>query len=252
VATSVHTHSGPSPTRGRDSSLGAYARTFGPRIALDLDGEQQLISRAAAGDPDAAGVLIRAHFPLTVRMARGYAGCGVPMEDLLGEACIGLLEAMERYSPARRVRFMTYAVWWIRCRLTRAFVGQARNVRIPRRRLVRRPGQAPPPGEVSLSEPAGSSRAPSTEDQAADPSPSAFVRVDEAERAGALRSAVTTLPPRERRIVERRFGLVGDEPASLQELAGEMGVTKERVRQLEQQAFGRLRVALGRERVPVG
>jgi RNA polymerase sigma factor (sigma-70 family) len=229
-------------TRRRSSSvLGAYARTFGPRGILGRAEELELVERARRGDTDALSALIRAHFPLTVKIALGFEGRGLAMEDILGEACVGLMEAVERFRPELGTRFMTYATWWIRCAVARAVLTQSRNVRLPRRRARCGQGYLP---EVSLSESIPGTEAVALAEKIADATPGSERLVEDRERDVALRRALATLPARERVILERRFGLGQADACSLQALADDMGISKERVRQLEQQAMTRLREGL--------
>ena len=187
---------------------------------------------------------MEAHFPLTVRATRPYADHGVPMEDLLGEALIGIMEAVARYEPSRQLRFMTYATWWIRHHLVRALLRQSRNVRLPRRHQAKGRDGGEIPVEVPLAH------------EGDDPAPGApgdwLVSADmpadqalaDAEEARAVRVALERLPARQRYILERRFGFLGDDPWSLQRIADELRVTKERIRQVERDALSHVRATL--------
>lgn len=225
------------------SLLGAYAGSFPTSRRLSKDEEAELTRAAAAGDRRALERLIQANFPLIVKTALAFRRAGLPLEDLLGEACMGLLEAVARFDPDRGFRFMTYAVWWVRRALVRAVSTQSRNVRIPRHRAAAQ--DAPPwPREVSLADEGDAENPWSLADllEADDEPLDDLVQRDEESRA--VHEALDDLPDRQRYVLEQRFGLVTDETRTLKDVAGELGVTKERVRQIEGQALGKLERAL--------
>lgn len=200
--------------------------------------ERALVQRATAGDATAVHALFEAHFALVVRDARAFLGRGIPLEDLVAEGCLGVLEALSRFDAARGCRFMTYASWWVRRRLGDAVLHN-RVVTVPRRRL-RQPN--PPPREVSLSEPIAAGSHLRVEDLLVKES-EADLATAGAERAAAIRSALAGLTARQRQVLERRYGL-GGEAQTLQAVAADLGITKERVRQVEQRALERLRLTL--------
>jgi RNA polymerase sigma factor (sigma-70 family) len=225
------------------SLLGAYAGSFPSCRRLSKEDEAALTRAAAAGDRRALEGLIAANFPLIVKTALAFRRTGLPLEDLLGEACMGLLEAVSRFDPDRGFRFMTYAVWWVRRALVRAVSTQSRNVRIPRHRAAERDA-APWPRELSLADETDGESAWSLEDllEADDEPLDELVQRDEESRA--VHDALDGLPERQRYVLEQRFGLVTDETRTLKDVAGDLGVTKERVRQIEGQALGKLERAL--------
>lgn len=208
---------------------------------MDAGGERELVRRAQSGDPEALHGLLAAHQPLTLRTVRPFVGCGVPLEDLMAEASIGLIEALARFEPERGLRFMTYATWWIRHSVVRALVAQGRNVRVPRRLLRGRDAQ-PIPVEVPLT--GGGAGASELRAALAVAGDGVDVVFEGAEREEALRDALGRLTARQRLVLERRFGLAGHDDCTLQELATDLGLSKERVRQLEKQAMERVRVLL--------
>jgi RNA polymerase primary sigma factor len=180
-------------------------------------------------------LLFEAHFPLVVRSAVAFAGRGILAEDLVGEACVGFLEAISRFDPARGFRLMTYATWWMRRRLAEAVAQQARAVRLPRRDR----SAAGATREVPWSE------LPPADEARLSIAPDAAAALDRASRRNALRAAVGALRERERAVLVRHHGLSGREE-TLAEIAHDFGVSKERVRQLEAAALARLRDALSR------
>lgn len=229
--------------RGQSSSLlGAYAGSFADCPRLGREEEAELTRRAAAGERAAVERLIQCNFPLLVKSALGFRRRGLPLEDLLGEAMTGLLEAVSRFDPDRGFRFMTYAVWWVRRALVRAVATQSRNVRIPRHRAAAE--GAAWPREVSLTEESGDEASRGLEESLpTDDEPLDEILLRDQEREAVL-AALDELPDRQRYVLEERFGLRTDERRTLLDVAGDLGVTKERVRQIEGQALGRLERAL--------
>jgi RNA polymerase nonessential primary-like sigma factor len=200
-----------------------------------------LVRKAAAGDGPALTRLYEAHFPLLVRIALTYERPGLEAEDLIGEACVGFTEALSRFDPSRQTRFMTYASWWIRQHVVLA-LEHVKNVRLPRRA---RSKMGCGLREVSLSEPGGEETTLALEELIESETATDGSLADCDARHDA-EIAMASLPERHRRLILRRFGLDGsdDEGATLRALAVEMGVSRERVRQLEQDALERMREAL--------
>jgi len=225
------------------SLLGAYAGSFPSCRRLSKEEEGELTRAAAAGDRRALECLIEANFPLIVKTSLAFRRRGLPLEDLLGEACMGLLEAVSRFDPDRGFRFMTYAVWWVRRALVSAVSTQARNVRIPRHRVASTDAAAWP-REISLSEDGEGENSWNLADllEADDEPLDDLVQRDEESRA--VHDALDGLPERQRHVLEQRFGLLTDETRTLKDVAGDLGVTKERVRQIEGQALGEIERAL--------
>jgi RNA polymerase nonessential primary-like sigma factor len=260
------------------SSTGAYLNEIGLTPLLTAEEEWALAERVRAGDSEARRALIEANLRLVVTVARGYVGRGVPLMDLIEEGNIGLIRAVEKFEPERRLRFSTYAMWWIRHGVQYALSHQGRTVRIPvhvlrelaqvlkaRRELTAQFGRAPTLDELAnvvgkrtqdlaelfrVNEHISSLDAPMSEgdDRALiehiieeeDAPPSAS---SEALGGGQLESWLSALTPRQRVVIERRFGLNGEAVQSLAEIARDFGVTRERVRQIQEDAFKRLRKA---------
>lgn len=258
------------------SSTGAYLNEIGLIPLLDAEGERRLGERVRAGDAEARRQMIEANLRLVVAVARGFVGRGVPLLDLIEEGNLGLIRAVEKFDPGRGLRFSTYATWWIREAVQRALMHQGRTVRLPvhvlrelaqvlkaRRELTAGRGRYPtieqlaravgkPAQEVaelfSHAEHIRSLDAPLSEDDgralieqlAAErevPVDSGYVAI----AGGRLPDWLAKLTPRQRFVVERRYGLEGHAVQTLAEIAQELSLTRERVRQIQVEALARLR-----------
>jgi RNA polymerase primary sigma factor len=211
---------------------------------LEPEEERVLLQAARAGDRRALEYLLRANRPYVLKVAGDYRGRGVAFEDLVAEGNLGLLEAAPRYEPARGTRFLTYATWWIRKRMLAALDGQARTVRVPGRFWPSRgkPGVRPAPAvEIRLHGPDGAPIVEHLRDPGALHAEQALVHGESLRR---MCSAVARLSAQERCVLDHRFGLRGEEPRTLQETGAHLRLSRERVRQVEQQAIARLKRAL--------
>jgi RNA polymerase primary sigma factor len=237
--------------------------------------EVALAKRVERGDAAAKERMINSNLRLVVSIAKRYQGGGLPLMDLVQEGVIGLNRAVEKFDWRRGFKFSTYATWWIRQACQRALSGQSTTIRVPthvnerrskifrasrqlaaqldreptRAELAEATGLAPKhvdealdaaEAPVSLNQPVASDGDGELGDLFSDPS-----AADPAEEGTAsaerqeIRRALGALPERERRVVERRFGFEG-EPASLESIGSELGISRERVRQLEEAAFAHL------------
>jgi len=259
--------------------LAEYFAKIGKGVLLTRRQEVSLSRKARSGDRRARRRLIEKNLRLVVSVAKKYRGLGLPFEDLIQEGNIGLMTAVEKFEPEMGNRFSTYATWWIRQAVQRAVADKGRTVRVPvhmgekLRRLARTRGELASelgreptgrelagrlgwteedarfamrvlPDATSLERPVSAEDGASgvgelvTDEQA---SRVAEEVVEEAEMA-LLFEALGRLPERVRYVLVRRHGLDGGEPATLRDLAEELGVSRERVRQLQREAEHRLRL----------
>jgi RNA polymerase primary sigma factor len=271
---------GPADPRGLEAPklLVEYFAKLGKRGLLTRSQEVSLSRKARSGDRRARQRLIEKNLRLVISVAKRYRGMGLPFEDLIQEGNIGLMKAVEKFDPERGFRFSTHATWWIRQAVQRAVADKGRTVRIPAhmgeklRRLARTRGELASelgreptdeelagtlgwteeearfamrvsPDATSLNRPVSAEEGASElRELVGDERASRVAEevVEEAEMA-LLFEALERLPERVRHVLVRRYGLDGDEPATLRELAEELGISRERVRQLQREAERRLR-----------
>ena len=264
---------------GSTDSLTLFMNEVGRHALLTAAEEVELAKRVERGDLAAKERMINSNLRLVISIAKRYQGHGVPLGDLIQEGVIGLNRAVEKFDWRRGFKFSTYATWWIRQACQRAISNLSTTIRVPthvherqvkltraRQRLVAERGEEPTAEElaaasglelrhveealgvaeasVSLNRTIGSTEDGELGDLFSDPT-----ALDPAEEAGEsldrqlVRRAVANLPDRERRVVEMRFG-IDCEPHSLEAIGRELGITRERVRQLEQESLARLQIAL--------
>jgi RNA polymerase nonessential primary-like sigma factor len=260
-----------------------YLNEIGQHALLTADEELTAARAVRDGDFGARQTLIERNLRLVVSIARHYVHRGLALPDLIEEGNLGLMHALSKFDPERGFRFSTYATWWIRQAVERAIVQQARTIRLPAhvvrelsvvQRALRHLENHPPADgreatledvahlidrpvadvarlvhlqEHVLSLDAPLDRDPSvtiaesvTDENAVEPE--LLLHHGELERDVA--AWLAELPERQRRVIERRYGLNGAEIATLDELSREMGVTRERVRQIQAEALDRLRARL--------
>ena len=264
------------------NALQAYLRDIRRTPLLTPQQEFDTAVAARAGDFDARQAMIEHNLRLVVSIAKNYLGRGLPMSDLIEEGNLGLMHAISKFEPERGFRFSTYSSWWIRQSIERAIMNQARTVRLPVH-MVRELNQilrgkyhleaqhhngkdataediadlvGRPVEEVqdilALSEHATSLDAPLDNDPQSslmdmlpgDSEDSPDARAEHHEMTVLVRDWLTKLPDKQRIVIMRRFGLDNDDPATLETLAEEMGVTRERVRQIQQEALVKLKRAM--------
>jgi RNA polymerase primary sigma factor len=261
-------------------SLQLFLNSIGRYPLLTASEEVVLAKAIERGDARAKERMINCNLRLVVSIAKRYRGNGVPFLDLIQDGTIGLNRAVEKFDWRKGYKFSTYATWWIRQAVQRSVSGQSRTIRVPthvheRRQTLNRHtrklevqlGRTPtneelaevsgmplkhvvealgvPEARVSLNQRVGTGEDSEygdlfADEHADDPGELA----EDALRRRAVRSALADLPDRERRILELRFGLDG-EPRSLEAIGAEIGLTRERIRQLETQGLAKLAERLG-------
>ena len=269
----------PHDDAARDSTS-AYLSEIGLIPLLDAAGERALAARVRAGETQARQAMIEANLRLVVTVARAYVGRGVALLDLIAEGNLGLIRAVEKFEPERRLRFSTYAVWWIREAVQHALMHQSRTVRVPvhvlrefaqvlraRREFVATHGRMP--GIEDLARATGRSSSDvaelfsATEGIRSLDAPlsehdervlSEQIATGETDTAnvenvagGGIGAWIAQLPERERWVLERRFGLNDHGVQTLAEVAEQLGLTRERVRQIQRDALLRLRKLMERD-----
>ena len=266
------------PEGGADDAVRSYLKSIGRVRLLTKEDEVRLAKRIEQNDMSAKNALIEANLRLVVSIAKRYTGRGLTLLDLIQEGNLGLIRAVEKFDWRRGFKFSTYATWWIRQGITRALADQSRTIRIPvhmvermnrvqrvRRSLIQKDGREPTPGEiavqvemsadqveeilelgrepVSLETPVGSGEgdarlADFIEDEQHD---APLEVVSNSLRDADLEQALRTLQWRERRVLELRYGLSTEEPMTLEAIGSEVGVTRERVRQIESRTLAKLK-----------
>ncbi len=240
--------------RAPQDSFALYLREIGDHPLIGPEEESSLARRIRAGDRAALDRMVESNLRFVVSVARRYRHLGVPLQDLVTEGNLGLLEAAERFDERRGVRFTSYAVWWVRQSIISAIRQQIGIVRMPaskqRRRMARERGSMDPRSPfgvryLSLDAPLGDPRRERAtvlgelvaREGGADPAD----RVDRAALRDLLDRSLTLLDEREAGVVRLSFGLEDGEPRSLGEIGDRLGVSRERVRQIRERALARLR-----------
>ena len=257
-------------------SLRLYLRAIGRVSLLTAEQEVQLAKRIERGDMRAKQAMIEANLRLVVSIAKGYLGRGLSFLDLIQEGSLGLIRAVEKFDYRKGYKFSTYATWWIRQAVTRAIADKSRTIRIPvhmveklnkavhvERQLVQKLGREPLPSEIarelgmsadevreilrmaqapiSLEKPIGEDEESELGDFVRDDSePTPFDTATLNLRREDIERALESLPERERRVIELRYGLTGDRPRTLEEVGRAFGVTRERIRQIENNTLKKL------------
>jgi RNA polymerase primary sigma factor len=258
-------------------SLRLYLRAIGRVDLLTAAQEVELAKRIERGDMLAKRQMVEANLRLVVSIAKGYLGRGLSFLDLIQEGSLGLIRAVEKFDYRRGYKFSTYATWWIRQAVTRAIADKARTIRIPvhmveklnrvahvERQLVQKLGREPEPAEiaeelrwpvsdvrdilrvaqlpVSLEKPVGDEDESELGDFVADDAVlEPFEEASEHLQKEGVRRALDALPDRERQVIELRYGLSGTEPLTLEEVGKAFGVTRERIRQIENNTLKKLK-----------
>jgi RNA polymerase primary sigma factor len=264
-------------------ALQLYFREIGRVKLLTPKEEIELARRIKKGDEQAREQMIRANLRLVVKIARDYDGLGLPLLDLINEGNIGLIKGVERFDPGKGAKLSTYASWWIKQAIKRALANQSKTIRLPvhvvdkvahirraelklREMLDRDPTDEEVAADVGIKprhvrEYRAAARAPvsleaplGTDDDSdhvsevvADTAAAApFDQLVKASDNELLKEVFATLTPRERAILAMRFGLEDDAPKTLEEIGGQFGVTRERIRQIQNEALKKLRVKVAK------
>jgi RNA polymerase primary sigma factor len=211
-----------------------YLHEIGRYPLLSRSEEVRLARLAASGDEAAKRRLVEANLRLVVAIARRYRGMGLDLLDLIQEGNVGLMAAVDRYDWRRGVKFATFASWWIRRDICRALSSKSRLIRLPLHVAQSAELRRAEPAPVSLSEPVADGEVGFGEllSDGGEGDPARAV----GDGPDAM-SVVSRLGVRARRILELRYGLNGRRPQTLSQVAGELGVSRERVRQLERKTL---------------
>jgi RNA polymerase primary sigma factor len=260
-----------------DGLLDQYLRDISAYPLITREDEAQLAVRIRAGDEEALNTLVRANLRFVVSVAKKYQNQGVSLSDLINEGNLGLIRAARRFDETKGIKFISYAVWWIRQAILQALAEQSRIVRVPLNRagdmhrigrraaaLIQELGREPTNEEIaegmelseeevaktmaishthlSLDAPLTPGEEHSLIDHIADnDSPLPDEAIFEKALIETVHQSLSVLKPREAKVLRMYFGLDGDEPMTLEDIGGAMGVTRERVRQIKDRALAKLR-----------
>ncbi len=261
----------------QEPSLDRYFREISRYPIIDRDEEVRLAQRIRRGEDEALDKLVRSNLRFVVTVSRKYRHQGVPLPDLISEGNLGLIQAAQRFDETRGIRFISYAVWWIRQAILQALAEQGRIVRLPasrahqvqrvarhRTELAQELGREPAateiakamgarlemveralaiiPAHLSLDAPVGDGESATLLDSLPDvSSPGPEETLLERALSRDLAAALDTLSNREAKVLRMYFGLGNANPQSLAQIGRTLGVTRERVRQIKEHALHRLR-----------
>ncbi len=270
---------------GKSDTMKAYMREIGQIPLVSRDEEVDLAAEIAAGSENARAKLIQSNLRLVVKIAHDFKGLGLPLLDLISEGNIGLMKAVEKFDPTKGAKFSSYAAWWIKQSMRRALSNQSRTIRIPvqsagkinkikgaRVKLTEDLGRESTDTEIAahldFSERTVSAlrmaelRTFSLQDPIQQGEDSMFQdiipdfstntpdeMISDFETLKQLKKLIDRLDDRERMILMLRFGLNGARPKTLEEVSKIIGRTRERVRQIQNQALTKLRTFIEEDQV---
>lgn len=270
-----------------NNSLRIYLREIAKTDLLTREQEVELADKIQKGDKNARSLMIRSNLRLVVKIAQDYSNYGLPLSDLISEGNIGLMKAVERFDPEKGGKLSTYAAWWIKQGIKRALANQSKTIRLPvhmvdkisrMRRISNMLAEAlgRDPTDSELAEELGiprnklamlkqaSQRPASLDAPLGDEDSSDYSEIIGDEKAldpalalqsndmhGQLDELLDSLDDRETRIIGARFGLDGKKPLTLEEIGVEFGVTRERIRQLQNVALAKMRKSLRKKDQPL-
>jgi RNA polymerase primary sigma factor len=270
-----------------EDAVRLYLKSIGRVPLLTKEDEVRLAKRVEQNDMSAKNHLIEANLRLVVSIAKRYTGRGLTLLDLIQEGNLGLIRAVEKFDWRRGFKFSTYATWWIRQAITRALADQSRTIRIPvhmvermnrvsrvTRNLAQTLGREPTIEEIAkqvemtpdqvedilkLGQEPVSLEAPVGADGDGDARLGDFIEDDQEGRPlelvadklreASLQQALQSLPWRERRVLELRYGLSPAGPMTLEDIGAQVGVTRERVRQIESRTLSKLKLSKDADRL---
>lgn len=266
-----------------DLGLKRYLQEIGQFPLLTPQQEIELAAKIKKGDAAAREQMINANLRLVVTIARDYTNLGLPLLDLISEGNIGLTKAVERFEPTKGAKLSTYAMWWIKQSIKRALANQSKTIRLPvhladkvakvRRLSLRMSDElGREPTDDELGEEIGidsekitrlksvgirptSLDAPITDDDSMEfgdvigdnEAQTPFELLRDKNLLGEVDGLLEALDPREKKIISQRFGLDGGKPKTLEDVGKDFGITRERIRQLQNIALAKLRRALSQK-----
>lgn len=270
-----------------DSSLRVYIKEISKTELLTPKEEVKLAKNIKRGDKKAREHMIKANLRLVVKIAQDYSNYGLPLQDLISEGNIGLMKAVERFDPEKGGKLSTYAAWWIKQGIKRALANQSKTIRLPvhmvdkiaklrRISAILTEAYGREPTMEELNEETGiplkklyllkraAQRPTSLDAPVGDEDSSSYAEIIRDERAlnpfealsdknmhNQLDDLMEVLDERELKIIEARFGIAGKTPMTLEEVGREFGVTRERIRQLQNIALDKMRKSLRKRQKPI-
>jgi RNA polymerase primary sigma factor len=270
-----------------DSSMKLYLREISKTPLLTVEEEKALAERIRMGDAEARSHMINANLRLVVKIAHDYSGYGMSLSDLISEGNIGLMNAVERFDPEKGGKLSTYGAWWIKQSIKRALANQSKTIRLPihmvdkiarMRRissiLAEALGREPTDDEIaeelglprqkiamlkqasqrptSLDAPVNEGEATEYGEMISDESASdPLEMLTDKNLQAEIGPLLSILNDRERKIIDERFGLSGLKPMLLEDVGREFGVSRERIRQLQNSALAKMRKALLKKDKPM-